>query len=97
MNLSSIDSILNGGITTKSSRKGEIKMILYTKPDCPLCTVAKLKLNAAEINYEISTDEEVMDKLNLDRLPVLQLSNGALLSFKEILQYIDGGNLKNEN
>ena len=72
-------------------------MILYTKLDCPLCTVAKLKLNAAEIDYEISTDEEIMDKLNLDRLPVLQLSNGTLLSFKEILQYIDGGNLKNEN
>ena len=72
-------------------------MVLYTKPDCPLCTVAKLKLNSAEINYEISTDVEIMDKLNIDRLPVLQLCNGTLLNFKEILQYIDGGNLKNEN
>lgn len=72
-------------------------MILYTKPNCPLCTVAKLKLNAAEIKYEISTDTAVMDKLNIDRLPVLQLNNGTLLNFKEIVQYTEGGNLKNED
>jgi hypothetical protein len=42
-------------------------------------------------------NEEEMDKLNIDRVPVLQLDNGMLLEFKEILQYIEGGNLKNDN
>lgn len=72
-------------------------MILYSKPDCPLCTVVKLKLTAAEINFEISSDSKRMDELNIDRLPVLELENGMLLGFKEILQYIEGGNLSNEN
>ena len=72
-------------------------MILYTKSDCPLCTVAKVKLNAKEIDYTISTSEEEMDKLNIDSLPVLQLDNGMLLGFQEIIKYIDGGNLTNDN
>ena len=72
-------------------------MILYTKPDCPLCTVVKVKLNAKEIDYTISMNEEEMDKLNIDRVPVLQLDNGMLLDFKEILQHIDGGSLTNDN
>lgn len=46
MNLSLIDSILNGGVTTKSSSKGEKRMVLYTKSECPLCTVAKVKMQA---------------------------------------------------
>ena len=72
-------------------------MILYTKPECPLCTVAKVKLNANEIDYTISTNEEEMDRLNIDSLPVLQLDNGMLLNFQEIIKYIDGGNLTNDN
>lgn len=69
-------------------------MVLYTKLDCPLCNVAKIKLNAAGFDYTISMNEEEMDKLNINRLPVLQLDNGMLLDFREILQYIEGGNLK---
>ena len=72
-------------------------MVLYTKLDCPLCNVAKIKLNAAEIDYTISMNEEEMDKLNIDRLPVLQLDNGMLLGFQEIIKYIEGGSLKNDN
>lgn len=72
-------------------------MILYSKQDCPLCTVVKLKLNTANIEFDICTSEKEMDKLNIDRLPVLQLDNGMLLNFREIIQYIDGGNLANEN
>lgn len=72
-------------------------MILYTKQDCPLCSVAKVKLNLAGIKYDVSMNEEEMEKLNIDSLPVLKLDSGMLLGFKEILQYIEGGNLKNEN
>ena len=72
-------------------------MVLYTKLDCPLCNVAKIKLNATGIDYTISMNEAEMDKLNIDRVPVLQLDNGMLLSFQEIIKYIEGGNLKNDN
>ena len=72
-------------------------MVLYTKFDCPLCNVAKIKLNATGIDYTISMNEAEMDKLNIDRVPVLQLDNGMLLSFQEIIKYIEGGNLKNDN
>ena len=80
-----------------SSMQRRILMILYTKLDCTLCNVAKIKLNATGIDYTISMNEEEMDKLNIDRVPVLQLDNGMLLEFKEILQYVEGGNLKNDN
>lgn len=62
-----------------------------------MCSVAKVKLNLAGIKYDVSMNEEEMEKLNIDSLPVLKLDSGMLLGFKEILQYIEGGNLKNEN
>lgn len=45
--------------------------ILFTKTDCPLCAVVKTKLNAAQIEYTNCMDEEEMDKLNIEQLPVL--------------------------
>ena len=89
MNLSSIDSILNGGITTKSSSKGEKRMILYTKSECPLCTVTKVKLNSKNIAFDICTDENEMDKLGIDRLPVLKTDDGELLDFSAIMKLIN--------
>ena len=64
-------------------------MTLYTKTDCPLCNVIKVKLAQFNINYTSCTDEEKMEELNIDRLPVLQLDNGELLEFKAILNYIE--------
>ena len=64
-------------------------MTLYTKQDCPLCTVVKLKLNISEIPYESCTDEQKMEELGIDRFPVLILDDGTRLEFKEILNYIE--------
>lgn len=61
-------------------------MILYTKSECPLCSVTKVKLNAQGINFEICTDEAEMEKLGIDRLPVLKTDNGELLDFSEIMK-----------
>ena len=61
-------------------------MILYTKSECPLCTVTKLKLQAQEIPFEICMDEKEMDKLGIDRLPVLKTDNDELLDFSEIMK-----------
>lgn len=62
--------------------------ILFTKTDCPLCAVVKTKLNAAQIEYTNCMDEEEMDKLNIEQLPVLQLATGELLQFRQIIDYI---------
>lgn len=61
-------------------------MILYTKLECPLCAVTKVKLQAQEIPFEICMDEKEMDKLGIDRLPVLKTDNGELLEFSEIIK-----------
>ena len=61
-------------------------MILYTKSECPLCTVTKVKLNAQGIAFEICTDEAEMEKLGIDRLPVLKTDNGEFLDFSEIMK-----------
>ena len=61
-------------------------MILYTKSECQLCTVKKIKLNAQGIDFDICTDEAEMEKLGIDRLPVLKTDNGELLDFSEIMK-----------
>mgnify|MGYP003306526588 FL=1 len=68
-------------------------MILYTKPECPLCTVTKLKLQAQEIPFEICMDEKEMDELGIDRLPVLKTDNEELLEFSEIMTRLKEGTL----
>ena len=64
-------------------------MVLYTKQDCPLCSVIKVKLGIAEIPYETCTSEEKMEELGIDPLPVLVLDDGTKLGFKQILNYIE--------
>lgn len=61
-------------------------MVLYTKSNCPLCAVAKIKMQEQEIDFDICTDEKEMDELGIDRLPVLKTDNGELLDFSEIMK-----------
>ena len=68
-------------------------MILYTKSECPLCTVTKVKLQSKEIPFEICMDEKEMDKLGIDRLPVLKTDNEELLEFSEIMARLKEGTL----
>jgi glutaredoxin len=68
-------------------------MILYTLPDCPLCTVTKVKLNAKNIPFDVCMDETEMDKLGIDRLPVLKTDNEELLEFSEIMARLKEGTL----
>ena len=64
-------------------------MTLYTKNNCPLCNVIKVKMAQTNLQYEVSMDEDRMEELHLDRLPVLELDDGTLLEFKQILNYIE--------
>jgi glutaredoxin len=66
-------------------------MILYTKSECPLCTVTKVKLQSREIPFEICMNEKEMDELGIDRLPVLKTDDGELLEFSEIMKRLREG------
>lgn len=64
-------------------------MILYTKDNCPMCNVIKMKLDNVKIKYEINQNEKEMEELGIDMLPVLKTDEGKLLPFKQILSYIE--------
>lgn len=71
--------------------KGDIKVILYTKLNCPLCAVAKLKLNTANIIYEECQDEAKMEELGIELLPALE-KDGKIFGFNQIIEMLKGGN-----
>lgn len=71
-----------------------IIVVLYAKQDCPLCSVVKLKLNAAEIEYSICKDEELMKEKGFKMLPILELNNGTFLTFQEIIEGLKEGIIK---
>lgn len=62
-------------------------LILYTI-HCPKCTVLQKKLDAKGLNYRTCEDTNIMQKLGINLLPVLQVNN-KLLSFSEAIQYIE--------
>ena len=63
-------------------------LVLYTI-DCPKCKVLKMKLDAKHIPYQICTDEQVMSTKGIDMLPVLELSDGRILSYTESVKYVN--------
>lgn len=63
-------------------------MKLYTL-DCPKCLVLERKLGAKNIEYETVKDIEVMKKLGIDTVPVLELNDGSLLKFSEAVKWIN--------
>jgi hypothetical protein len=63
--------------------------ILYTI-GCPKCMVLEKKLSKAGISYEICRNEDIMGQKNISNLPTLEV-DGALYSFKEAVDWINGG------
>ena len=46
---------------------------LYTLPTCPICEMIKKKLSAKEIPFVERAFEELPEKINTDRAPVLAI------------------------
>lgn len=65
---------------------------LYTI-DCPACRVLEAKLQAANIEYETITDEEIFDELQIDTFPMLEIEDGRLLSFSGAITFIKEGKI----
>lgn len=63
-------------------------MILHTTETCPKCKVVKMKLEQAGLEVEINQDISKMETLGIQQVPVLELNNGSLLDFSQIIKYI---------
>ena len=50
-------------------------IVLYSKDDCPRCEMLKTKMNAKNIPFVEEKDEEIIDSLGIDFLPVLKVDN----------------------
>lgn len=67
-----------------------MKITLYTI-DCPKCKIIEKKLNSLNINFDICKDIKLMEKKDINLLPVLEV-NEKLMDFKEANNWIN--NLK---
>jgi len=62
-------------------------MIVYST-DCPMCKKLLKRLEESNINYTLCTDEAVMEKKGIDRVPMLETDEGQLLDFGQAVQFI---------
>ena len=55
---------------------------------CPKCNVLVKKLEQANISFQIIDDITILEKLNIDIYPKMQINDGDLLDFKAACEYI---------
>jgi glutaredoxin len=65
------------------------RVVLYTIPNCPKCTVIKKKLCAKFIQFEEISDDESLSKLKSDFFPQLQIDDGEVMEFSEINNWLN--------
>jgi glutaredoxin-related protein len=65
-------------------------VILYTT-HCPKCRVLETKLKSKNINYVEETDETIMQKKNIEFLPMLEV-DGNLMDFATANVFINNYN-----
>ena len=63
-----------------------MKPILYTT-HCPKCNVLTMKLNAANIKYDVCEDTKVMEDKKITYAPMLEV-DGQLLDFGQAIKWV---------
>ena len=63
-------------------------MIVLHTTHCPKCKILKKKLNSKEIKYEENSNTDLMVKMGIDILPVLEI-DGKLLDFIEAVKWVN--------
>ena len=63
-------------------------MIVYSNSSCPKCKVLKMKMDKANLTYDVNENVEEMQELGIKSLPYLQLDDGILLNFGEAVKHI---------
>lgn len=65
-----------------------MKVILYTKENCPKCRVLKTKLDRKNIQYTEITDIELMLSLGLQSAPALKVDE-VLMEYSEANKWVN--------
>ena len=65
-----------------------MEIILYSTDYCPKCQVLKKKLIAKYIEFKTIQDDESLEKMGIDELPVLSV-NGELMNMAAANNWIN--------
>lgn len=65
-----------------------MEIILYSADYCPKCQVLKKKLVAKYVEFKTIQDEHILDKMEIDELPVLSV-NGELMNMAAANNWIN--------
>ena len=65
-----------------------MEIILYSADWCPKCQVLKKKLVAKYVEFKVVKDENVLDEMGIDELPVLSV-NGELMNMADANNWIN--------
>lgn len=64
------------------------KLVLYTMPRCPKCTVLKKLLDKAKIDYELFDDAEAMAAMGMTSAPMLRV-NETLIGYFDAIKWVN--------
>ena len=65
-----------------------MEIILYSADWCPKCQVLKKKLVAKYVEFKVVKDENVLDEMGIDELPVLSV-DGELMNMAAANNWIN--------
>ena len=65
-----------------------MEIILYSADWCPKCQVLKKKLVAKYVEFKVVKDENILDEMGIDELPVLSV-NGELMNMAAANNWIN--------
>ena len=63
-------------------------MIILYSTHCPQCRALEMKLNKANIEYEICNDVELIKKMGFQSAPVLETPEG-IFNFSEAVKWVN--------
>ena len=63
-------------------------MIKLYSTHCPQCRALEMKLNKANIEYEVSDDVELMKKMGFQAAPVLETPDGVF-NFSQAVKWVN--------
>ena len=66
-----------------------MEVIVYSADWCPKCQVLKKKLASKFIEHKTIKDEDIMDELGIDELPMMSVDGGPLMNFSEARNWVD--------
>lgn len=56
---------------------------------CPRCIVLEKKLKQKNINFELISDKDIMQSLQFETAPILEV-DGVMMDFKKAVEWIEG-------